>query len=388
MVQRIVETTALMRPIAHFSHAARVGDVIYVGATAGTNAERELAGSRVGLVDASAQTRQMFDNLALALELLGGSWQDLVQVKTYLVDMRDIAAYRAIAHERFRTSPPAHAVAGAWYFPLPQAVVELDAIAIVGSARKRLQTATLPPLASHGPNGGLLANGHHFATLLPFDADGAIAAGDPERQAEQIVSNLETALKTADLGARELIRLHITVSDPRFIAALDRVMARRLTAPYPARTVVAAQLEDACAIFQIESLAISGGGTPVGGALGEAQPASAAMLVGDTLYTSGLSAPSSADPLAQANSAFDRLGAIMAEAGLPGSGILRTNNVLSHWHHFPAFNQAYGPQVTWPYPPRTTVLGTLGDALAHVQIEAIAHRHGADATILQVPKDR
>ena len=35
-MQRVVETQALMRPIAHFSHALRLDDVIHVGATAGT----------------------------------------------------------------------------------------------------------------------------------------------------------------------------------------------------------------------------------------------------------------------------------------------------------------------------------------------------------------
>jgi 2-aminomuconate deaminase len=386
MAQRVVETSALMRPIAHFSHAARVGDVIYVGATAGTNAARELAGTRPGLVDAAAQTRQMFDNLELALDLLGGSWADLVQVKTYLVDMRDISIYRDIARERLGDAGPAHAVAGAWYFPLPQAVVELDAIAIVGAAKRHLQSPDLPVLASHGPNAGILCDGHHFATLLPFDTAGGIAAGDPERQAAQIATNLERSLAAAGLAPSELVRLHVTVSDPRFIGALDSVVTARLKPPYPARTVVAGQIEDARAIFQIEALAIAGGGQPVGGALGTG-PASAAMLVGDTLYSSGLAASSAGDAEAQANAAWDRLAGLVAEAGLPADSVLRTNNVLSHWHDFPAFNRAYGPRVAWPYPPRTTVLGTLGDPLASVQIEAVAHRHAAKASILQVPQD-
>ena len=43
----------------------------------------------------------------------------------------------------------------------------------------------------------------------------------------------------------------------------------------------------------------------------------------------------------------------------------------------------YGAVVTRPYPPRATVLAALADPRACVQVEAVAHRGGGDATVLE-----
>jgi len=82
-----------MVPIAHFSHGARVGSTIHLGAAAGVDAGRRLAGTTVGVGDMAAQAEQLFANLHLALEALGGTWQDVVKVRTYIVDWRDLPAY-------------------------------------------------------------------------------------------------------------------------------------------------------------------------------------------------------------------------------------------------------------------------------------------------------
>ena len=55
MAKQVIYTDKLMRPIAHFSHAVRVGGTLHLGATAGTDAHRRLAGVTPGMIDVEAQ---------------------------------------------------------------------------------------------------------------------------------------------------------------------------------------------------------------------------------------------------------------------------------------------------------------------------------------------
>ncbi|WP_424139166.1 RidA family protein [Roseomonas chloroacetimidivorans] len=391
MPQRVIPTTALMRPIADFSHAAMIDDVIYVGALAGTDADRQFGGTVPGRHDTENQARRMFDNLEIALGQMGARLDDLVQLKTYLVDLRDIDLYRRVFDERFGEAAPAHAVAGSWHFPLPQATIELDAIAIKGGGARRHRSADLPPLPSGGPNAGLTAGGFHAVTALPLRADGTSPEGDAAAQCALVLENLHRALRAAGLDPSTLFRLHVTIADPRLLPVFDQVFAAVAPRPYPARTVTAVALERADLLVQLEALAAPGGFHPIGAAQPWLGPASPAALVGETLFTSaqqGLDAGGPwRDAQAQADTAWDRTEALLGEAGMGPGTVLRTNNALSHWQLFPAFNRAYGPRVAWPFPPRTTILAALGDPMAQVQIEVIARRRAEEAAILQVPPE-
>lgn len=386
---QVLETSQLMTPIAHFSHAARVGDTIYLGATAGTDPTRTLAGTVSGITDIAAQTRQMFDNLETVLKEFGACLDDVVQVKSYLVDMRDVNTYRGLFVDRFPHNAPSHAVAGSWHFPLPQAMVELDAIAIVGQGHRGVHDARLPSSPYGFANAGQICGPRHFVTVLPIAREGRIQALDIESQSEQAMDNLLLALESSGLVATDLVRLHVTLSDARSFPCFTEVVQRRLGAIRPTATVTAAQLPDVQARVQIEALSFVGGGRVIGSnaAAGGFAPA---ILADDTLYTSGLLAGdaqlSFSDVRAEADAIWDKLQALICEAGLPSNSIVRTNNALAHWGDFPAFNFAYGPRVEWPFPPRTTILGSFANPAARVQMEAVAHRDIADLAILQVPK--
>jgi enamine deaminase RidA (YjgF/YER057c/UK114 family) len=75
MAKKIIHTDRLMKPIAHFSHAVRVGNVIHIGATAGTDSQRQVSGSVAGMVDIADQTARMFANVGIVLNLLGPNWR-------------------------------------------------------------------------------------------------------------------------------------------------------------------------------------------------------------------------------------------------------------------------------------------------------------------------
>jgi len=56
-------------------------------------------GQLVGAGDFTAQARQVFRNLEAALAAVGLGFADVVKITTFLKDMKDIEAYRAVRRE-------------------------------------------------------------------------------------------------------------------------------------------------------------------------------------------------------------------------------------------------------------------------------------------------
>lgn len=379
MPKRVIETNLLMRPIAHFSHAARIGNLIHIGATAGTDAQRRLAGMSAGLVDFAAQARQMFQNLETVLRLADARLADVVRVKSYITDARDIAAYREIYGEALGKVAPNHVIVGSHAFPLPQAALEIDVIAMTGTRTERLPA---PGAAGHP---SVLAGDTFYATALPESAAKG-SAGGATAQTREALKALKSALGAAGLTLSDVVNVHVTLADVRSFAAFEAVYSNAFAAPYPTRCIVAAPLEDPAHCLQIEATAVRGGGRPIGTADAELGAASPAMLADDTLYVSAHNGTGQGrDCEAQARACWDKINALVAAAGFPAESVLRTNNVLTDWRLYASFNAGYGANVRAPYPPRATVLGGLVDPVAFVQIEAIAHCNGGDAAIVQVP---
>lgn len=375
MVKTVIHTDRVMRPIAHFSHAARVGNVIHLGATAGTDEQRRLGGNTVGMTDFSVQTRRMFHNASIVLGLLGARLEHVVHVKTYIADLRDRQRYCELYAEAFGGIQPNHVVVGSHGFPLPQAGIELDLVAVVESPITRI------------PSIGVKASGKVYCCAAPADT-----AADFDMQVASALNQLEANIERVGLTLPELVHLHVTLGDCRDMSQLIANFAKVFGSRAPACTVVVAPLADPNALLQIEAIAVQGGGSRVDGIGRENEPVlgAPAIIAGDDLYISGqlgegLDGRLAIGTEAQTRLAWQRVDALLAAVGMDRQAIVRTNNVLTDWRHYADFNAGYGAHVVEPYPPRATVLGGLVRRRALVQIEAIAHRHGDDATIVQVP---
>lgn len=377
MSKNVIYTDRVMRPIAHFSHAARVGNVIHIGATAGTDEKRRLGGSVLGMTDIAAQTRRMFDNVRVVLELLGARLEHTVRVKTYIADLRDQPRYQELYTDVFTTISPNHVVVGSNGFPLPQAAIELDLVAVVDT----------PTVRVPGGGGAVAAAGRYYFSVEPATVTNEFVA--------QVTSAFQQMRKRVELGnlrPSEIVYLHVTLADSRDVPAFSRAFADFFPAVQPACTLVIAPLADARSLLQLEAIAAQGGGHSIEGVNGsdDWRLGSAAVLSGDDLYIGGqLGAtaegriPAGAEN--QTKAAWERIRVLLAAAGFNDQSVLRTNNVLTDWRFYADFNAGYGANVTEPYPPRATVLGGLARREAVVQIEAVAHRGGTDAVIVQVP---
>lgn len=387
MSREVLFTDQLMRPIAHFSHASRIENVIHVGASAGVFPDLHLAGDDPGRVDMEAQTRRMFANLRTTLGLLGGNMSDVVRLKAYVADMRDIPKYLAIYADEFREYRPTHSVVGSWDFPLPQAAVEIDTTAIVGGQASVIPNARSSTL-SGAEAGAVVVDGWHYASALPIGKDGQLAQRKSDGQISAALQNLKSMLTDAGFSISDVCNLHVTIADIRDYDLLTSQFACFFGNHFPTWTVVGAPLEKPEFCIGIESVAVKGGVRPVSSEFSPFLPGrpAPAILAGDTLFLSGQGTPDDVDQSVelQAQSAWKRLHALIEAAGFTRDSLLRTNNVLTDWRDFQEFNRGYGPNVAEPYVPRATVLGNLPNRRARVQTEAIAHRNGNKSKIVQV----
>lgn len=114
----------------HFAEATRVGDTIWVSGQVGYDARGEIS------TDAAEQARVAFENLAETLRLAGADLDDIVELRTYHVDMADIDGFR-IAKDRVITVPyPSWTLIGVQALSVPAIRVEISAVAVLGSGQR------------------------------------------------------------------------------------------------------------------------------------------------------------------------------------------------------------------------------------------------------------
>ena len=87
-------------------------------------------GEVVGEGDFEAQTRQVFTNMGRVLELAGMSFENVVQIGGFLIDIGQLPTYARVRDEFVDTpAPPASTTVGVTSLALPELLVEVNAIA-------------------------------------------------------------------------------------------------------------------------------------------------------------------------------------------------------------------------------------------------------------------
>jgi reactive intermediate/imine deaminase len=116
----------LAKPGGHYSHVAVANGFVFVSGQLPINAQGEK------LADASfdAQAEQVLANVKAALESVGSSVAQLVQVRVYVVDVEHWASFNQIYARWAGEAKPARAVV-----PVPQLhygfKIEVEAVAVV-----------------------------------------------------------------------------------------------------------------------------------------------------------------------------------------------------------------------------------------------------------------
>lgn len=109
-----------------FCQAVRRGPHVAVSGSAGRAVD-----GRIVPGGAYAQTRQAIENLQTALAAIGSGLADVIRTRVYVVDMSDWEAVARAHCEAFAGHPPASTLVGVSALFEPDALVEIEADAIV-----------------------------------------------------------------------------------------------------------------------------------------------------------------------------------------------------------------------------------------------------------------
>jgi 2-aminomuconate deaminase len=132
----------LAQPLAHYPHARRVGDLIFVSGVSCRTADNSHKGVTIhddGTIDRDIgeQSAAVLDNIDRILEEADASIDDVVDVTVFLVDMEDYAGFNEIYNQYFEAETgPTRTTVAVHQLPHPNLLVELKIIAHASSSPK------------------------------------------------------------------------------------------------------------------------------------------------------------------------------------------------------------------------------------------------------------
>jgi reactive intermediate/imine deaminase len=417
MAKQIVTSERLYPVYGPYSHAVRAGDMIFLHGTVGLDPHGRLPGDTPGRADMVRQCEQTIANMATALQLLGGSLQDVVKVRAFLPQhCRPARAgqqsfdetFDEVYGRHFQPPRPARAALQQGLFQ-EDLLVEIEAIAVVNQPKRLMVSEALPPLRRPYAQGGILVGNLLFLRgFTSQDQHGdLVGRGDMRAQTAQTFANMAITLQEAGGSLADLVQTQVTLTDWHAYREYMEAYNRHVQAPFPTNSTFQGGLGREGLLIEIESIAalatprltIDSAYTQDGQARQEHQPdvilsdklapqvaGPHGVRVGDLMLIGGHTSIDTqgrlvgpGDIQAQTRHVLTALETILALADLGLDDVVKTTVMLTDWRHYDAYNEVYRTFFTAPYPARSTVSGNLGMPGALIEIEAIAMA-GAHAT--------
>jgi 2-iminobutanoate/2-iminopropanoate deaminase len=120
-------------PIGSYSQSVRVETAdatwIYVSGQIAVDLDDELVAPN----DLPAQTEQVYENLRAVLEAHGATFGDVVKIQTYFTTLDGLAESREIRARYLPAEPPASTAVQVVALVVPEAMIEVDVVAVVAS---------------------------------------------------------------------------------------------------------------------------------------------------------------------------------------------------------------------------------------------------------------
>lgn len=120
-------------PIGSYSQSVRVETAeatwIYVSGQIAVDLDDRLVSPN----DLPAQTERVYENLRAVLEAHGATFDDVVKIQTYFTTLDGLAESREIRARYLPAEPPASTAVQVVALVVPEAVIEVDVVAVVPS---------------------------------------------------------------------------------------------------------------------------------------------------------------------------------------------------------------------------------------------------------------
>lgn len=136
-MQQSFSTNKAPQPVGLYPHAKQVGNLLFLSGIGPRTVENTIPGLELDkngnflAFDFEAQCRSVFDNVKIVLEESGSSWDKLVDVTVFLVNMkRDFHTFNRIYAEYFKDNQPCRTTCEINSLPTPIAI-ELKCIATI-----------------------------------------------------------------------------------------------------------------------------------------------------------------------------------------------------------------------------------------------------------------
>ncbi len=124
---------------AHYPHARRVGNLLYVSGMSCRQPDNSHAGVTLHddgsfEADIEGQTEALLQNMKIIVERCGGSMDRLVDLTTFLVNMDDFPGYNTVYNRWFDAeSGPTRTTVAVAELPHPHLLIEMKVIACLES---------------------------------------------------------------------------------------------------------------------------------------------------------------------------------------------------------------------------------------------------------------
>lgn len=138
MGKSVVVSDNVVEGMGPFSQCIRAGNMLFISGQVAWDAK----GNVLALRDAGGQARQAFENMRQLLQAAGGSLDDIVKLTFYLTNIDDWEAVRQAREDCFSAPYPAATSVQVTGLRFPEFLLEVDAIAVVGTSGPGVGTGT------------------------------------------------------------------------------------------------------------------------------------------------------------------------------------------------------------------------------------------------------
>jgi 2-iminobutanoate/2-iminopropanoate deaminase len=127
-IRRIRTPDHTPEPISHYTDGVAAGGWVHVSGMLALDRDGKLVGGD----DVAAQTERVLENVGAVLRQAGAGFEHVVKVTVYVRRIGDRAAINTVRKSFFGESRPASTLVEVSAFVIPEALVEIDAVAYLG----------------------------------------------------------------------------------------------------------------------------------------------------------------------------------------------------------------------------------------------------------------